>query len=206
LIVGILKYNRQSNQIVEKKYHIPKPDVYNNKGVTLVELMVVLVISAILMAVVYTAYLTQHKTGHVQHQVVTMQQDLRASIDIMERDIRMAGCDPTGNTTAGILTWTANSLGVTMDIDESGTIDAGEQVVYSMAQATLFRSGQSLAVNVTSLGFTYFDSDNNPAGSVNDIRSVVLNIVVRSEQIDPDTGQPITRTLTRRVRCRNLGL
>lgn len=206
MTVGILKHNRQSNQLVEKGYHIPKFAVYNNKGVTLVELMVVLVISAFLMAVVYTAYLTQHKIGHVQHQVVTMQQDIRASIDIMERDIRMAGCDPTGNTTAGILTWTANILGITMDIDESGTIDAGEQATYSMAQSTLFRNGQSLAVNVTSLGLAYLDSDDNPAGTVNDIRSVVLNIVVRSEQTDPDTGQPITRTLARRVRCRNLGL
>jgi prepilin-type N-terminal cleavage/methylation domain-containing protein len=60
-------------------------------GVTLIELMIVLVIAAFLVAGVYSLFITQHRSYAVQDQVVGVQQDARAALDIMTRDIRMAG-------------------------------------------------------------------------------------------------------------------
>jgi prepilin-type N-terminal cleavage/methylation domain-containing protein len=62
-----------------------------NKGVTLIELLVALVISGILVAAIYRAFIGQQKTYTVQEQVVDMQQNVRAGINRMMREIRMAG-------------------------------------------------------------------------------------------------------------------
>jgi len=61
------------------------------KGVTLIELMIVLVIAAILVGGVYTLFATQQRSYTVQDQVTGVQQDARAALTIMARDIRMAG-------------------------------------------------------------------------------------------------------------------
>jgi len=61
------------------------------KGVTLIELMIVLVIAAVLVGGVYTLFATQQRSYSVQDQVTGVQQDARAALDIMARDIRMAG-------------------------------------------------------------------------------------------------------------------
>ena len=68
----------------------------NSDGMTLIELVVALLISTILMFSIYLTYLSQHKAYTVQDQVTDMQQNLRAAMFHMEREIRMAGCDPEG--------------------------------------------------------------------------------------------------------------
>jgi prepilin-type N-terminal cleavage/methylation domain-containing protein len=62
-----------------------------DNGVTLIELMIVLVIAAILVAGIYTLFMTQQRSYFVQDQVTGVQQDARAALNIMARDIRMAG-------------------------------------------------------------------------------------------------------------------
>jgi prepilin-type N-terminal cleavage/methylation domain-containing protein len=61
------------------------------EGVTLIELMVVLVIAAILVGGVYSLFTTQQRSYSVQDQVTGVQQDARAALTIISRDIRMAG-------------------------------------------------------------------------------------------------------------------
>jgi prepilin-type N-terminal cleavage/methylation domain-containing protein len=188
--------------------------IRTDKGITLVEMIVVLAISGLLMVAVYAGYLVQHKTSNVQHQIMDIQQDLRALVDIMEQDIRMAGCDPSMQSTAGIVVGgtDANSLSVTMDLNRDGdTGDANEQAAYTRNGLLVARNGDVLVEGITSMGFTYFDEDNNPinpitTGNAGNVRVVRINIWIRSDQRDPDTGEFLTRTLSRRVRCRNLGL
>jgi len=62
-----------------------------NKGVTLIELMVALVISAVLVAGTYSIFISQQRTYIAQDQIVGAQQDGRTALTIMARDIRMAG-------------------------------------------------------------------------------------------------------------------
>ena len=63
----------------------------NKKGMTLVELLIVLVVCSILMAAMFGSFIHQQKSYAVQDQVIDMQQGLRAAIDRMTREIRMAG-------------------------------------------------------------------------------------------------------------------
>jgi prepilin-type N-terminal cleavage/methylation domain-containing protein len=61
------------------------------KGTTLIELLIALGISAILIAALYRIFISQHKTYAVGEQTVDVQQNARAAINRMIRDIRMAG-------------------------------------------------------------------------------------------------------------------
>ena len=63
----------------------------NKKGMTLVELLIVLVVSSILMAAMFGSFINQQKSYAIQDQVIDMQQGLRGAIDRMTREIRMAG-------------------------------------------------------------------------------------------------------------------
>lgn len=76
-----------------------------NAGVTLIELLIALVISAILIAAIYRTFIGQQKTYIVQEQVVDMQQNVRVAINRMMREIRMAGfggLDYVLNLTGGV--------------------------------------------------------------------------------------------------------
>jgi prepilin-type N-terminal cleavage/methylation domain-containing protein len=61
------------------------------KGLTLIELLVAMAISAVLIAAIYRTFIGQHRTYTVQEQVVDMQQNARVAINRMMRDFRMAG-------------------------------------------------------------------------------------------------------------------
>lgn len=63
----------------------------NKRGLTLIELLIVLVISSILIAGIYRTFIGQQHTYTVQEQVVDMQQNVRMAINQMVREIRMAG-------------------------------------------------------------------------------------------------------------------
>ena len=61
------------------------------KGFTLVELLVAMAISGIVVAAVYTAFVTQQKSYTIQDQVAEAQQNARVGLDLIAREVRMAG-------------------------------------------------------------------------------------------------------------------
>jgi len=63
----------------------------NQRGMTLVELLVALVISTLIASAGYGIYLTQHENWIIQEQITNMQQNARAAIHELETKIRMAG-------------------------------------------------------------------------------------------------------------------
>lgn len=82
----------------------------NRKGITLIELLIALAISAILIAGIYRTFITQQRSYMVQDQVVEMQQNVRVAINKMMREIRMVNFgqvayydEGTGNFTSRIL-------------------------------------------------------------------------------------------------------
>ncbi len=74
----------------------------NQKGLTLIEILIALAISAFVMAGIYSTFNSQYKSYMIQERIVAMQQNLRAGFYQLERNIRLAGFDPTGNAGAGI--------------------------------------------------------------------------------------------------------
>jgi len=72
----------------------------NKRGITLIELLVGLVICAIVIAAIYRVFTAQSNAYVVQDQVVEIQQNIRSVMEIMVRDIRMAGFDYDNSTSA----------------------------------------------------------------------------------------------------------
>ena len=75
--------------------------IRENRGVTLIELMIALVIAAILVAGIYSLFISQQQSYSVQDRVVGIQQDARAALMIMARDIRMGGFSVGPGSIAG---------------------------------------------------------------------------------------------------------
>lgn len=79
-------------------------------GFTIIELVIALIIASIVMTAIYSVYAAQQISYLTQEQVTAMHQNLRSAMYHMEREIRMAGCDPTGEAGAGIVTANLNLL------------------------------------------------------------------------------------------------
>jgi prepilin-type N-terminal cleavage/methylation domain-containing protein len=65
--------------------------MHNESGFTLIELLIVIVISALLTGAIYATFISQQSSYAIQTGVTDMQQNARAALSLMEKDIRMAG-------------------------------------------------------------------------------------------------------------------
>ncbi len=156
-------------------------------GFTIVEILVALAISGIVMAGIYSAYYTQQRSYEVQEQVVSIQQNLRAAMYFMEREVRMAGLDPEKNPSGdfAIKTPLADTLRFSEDISDDptddddgdgnnddepdGTLQSREDITYAInlnksliritGLGTADESTQTLAENIEALDFVYLNSN-----------------------------------------------
>ncbi len=142
------------------------------KGFTLVELLVAIAVSGILGTAIFSTFFTHNKVYIEQEQVVAMQQNLRAGLDLMVREIRMAGFEGDGDASVGFITADANKIEFTWDENEDGDFDDyGEYLTYSLYGAGMSNLGrkptkdannQAVAENIVGLGFAYaFDADDD---------------------------------------------
>ena len=195
-------------------------------GLTLVELLVVMILSLVLVGSAFMAHLAHSKTGREQHEIASLQQDIRAVINLIDRDVRNSGCsEPRTPILAAIEAANSglHSIGLNMDMNLNGTLvttggipEIGERVTYSLVGTTLQRTDQGVTIpllnNVTTFGITYFGLNNTaivPAGTLtqaqaNSVLSVQVTLGLQSANIDPNTGQPIRRLQSRRMQSRNL--
>ncbi len=82
----------------------------------MLELLISLAIVGVLLSSIYAAFRSQ-LMGYTTHQaVVKMQQNLRAGMFRLKRDIQMAGSDPGLTANAGIKIATADKISFTADI------------------------------------------------------------------------------------------
>jgi prepilin-type N-terminal cleavage/methylation domain-containing protein len=100
------------------------------QGVTLIELMVAMTVALVVLGGMYISYRTQQRSYMVQEEVAVMQQNLRAAMFYLQRDIRLAGYNFTLQEVnpVGILSANATSFRFSEDLNQSGAIDAGEDI------------------------------------------------------------------------------
>lgn len=67
------------------------------RGFTLLEVLIAMGIATILLGSMYSVYTTSQKTFRVQEQIAEAQQNARAAIQLMSRDIIMAGYSTNSN-------------------------------------------------------------------------------------------------------------
>ncbi len=176
-----------------------------NQGFTIVELLIAMVVAILALGAIYSTFLNQHKSYVVQEETAIMHQNLRIALFYVQREIRMAGCDPTGNANARIITANATSINFTEDVrgelDESDsdgdTDDPNEDITYCLKANNLVKNtgggNQMVVQNIDALDFVYLDGSSppivlNPGGStvpdenLYQIRSVEVTMVARTDR------------------------
>jgi type IV pilus assembly protein PilW len=180
--------------------------IMEKNGFTLVELMVAMTIAAIVITVVVGAMVSQQKNHITQESLVDMQQGLRAAMEIIGFELKMAGYDPTSTAGASILTANTAELQFQIDRNGDGDFDGGELVRFALtndanrdgiADGTPCDLGraldggllQPLAENIDALNFVYFDANGNvlatPVANPLAIGSIQISLVARSGSVLP---------------------
>ena len=110
------------NRKMKMPYYLSKN---KENGFTLIELLIAMTIGLIILGALSSTFIIQRKTYAIQEQTVEMVQTGRAAMDMMSREIRMAGYDPSGLAGAGIVSAVTDKIYITMDITggESDGID-----------------------------------------------------------------------------------
>ena len=184
-------------------------------GFTLVEVLMCLAIMSILFGTIYRTFDTFNRSYANENVKAGVQQKSRLGIDLMARDIRLAGLDPLGTSAAGFNPVNTNSTSVqfSADLNYDGDLDDPfEDIIYALngnllQQTSDLGSGlltDTLLDNVTALSFTYMDQADNllpEPVAVDQIRTVLISLTL---QRPAGRNGAVSRTYTTRVRCRNL--
>jgi prepilin-type N-terminal cleavage/methylation domain-containing protein len=158
----------------------------NQRGVTLIELMVALIVCAFVVGGIYRLFVAQTRAYTVQDQVVEIQQNIRSAMDTMVRDIRLTGFD-SDDVNSKIVVNTPFVLGASaMTVNYEYDNTTRNTVTYSRDAATarLLRqlttvkddgttvvgAQEVLLDNVDNLLFTY-GVDGNLDGSMDDLNA-----------------------------------
>lgn len=175
----------------------------NIKGFTLIELLIVVLITSIVITGLWSTFRSQHVSAISQEQVAAMQQNIRAAMMMMGREIRMAGYDPSTNALTGITAADHDTITFSMDSNGDGSIAADEIYTYLLytdsGRQNLGRINQTgpytVAENIDALNFVYLDASNMPLNAgisavppsdLPLIRSVEISIVARGDETAPD--------------------
>jgi type IV pilus assembly protein PilW len=168
----------------------------NVTGFTLTELMVAMGIGMVVLAAVTTTFMAQAKFYNAQEQINEMQQNARGALDIITRELKMAGYKPNGGTFDGV-TYSTTQLLIQADLDSTGTISnsstANEQITYAYDSANnqITRkmgtgTAEVLADNITAFAFSYYDGNGASTTTSANIRQVKVDITARTAKPDPN--------------------
>ena len=176
---------------------------YRASGFTLMELLVAMSIGLVVLGAVAKTFTVQSRQNTAEEQISQMQQNARAALDLMVREIQMAKYDPAGTAfpagTYGV-TYSASQLEIKADVfDENGTISTSsgsvEDIIYARDAANNYitrklgsGSAEIVADNITDFTFNYYDANGSAVTSSansGNIRKVTLSITARTAKPDP---------------------
>lgn len=188
------------------------------RGFTLIEVLMCIAILSIVFGTLYQTFDTFNRAYTTENVVAGVQQKTRNGVEFMVHDIRLAGLDPLGSAGSGFLDARSTSLQFTSDSNFDGDLDDPfEDITYGLngdlLEQTNHLGTETLLDRVTVLTFSFLDEDENeliddtlvppqvPGAQLNDIKTVVITL---STQRPAGRDDPVSRTYSTRVRCRNL--
>lgn len=135
-----------------------KKSSHNNRGFTLLELLIAIAIFGIVVGLIIDEYSAQTGQSITQQQAVEIQQTARASMYLISNKLKMAGFDPQGNNDAGI---TAAGDGINGSLDFSYYVDFGEDGINNNPPDTSIDEAGEWGTGFTlqTLSYAFNDSD-----------------------------------------------
>jgi prepilin-type N-terminal cleavage/methylation domain-containing protein len=205
--------------------------VLDKKGFTLIELLVGIVICGIAVAGIYQLFIAQTKAYAVQEQVVEVQQNIRGTMEILVRDLRLAGFDDEATPLVTITNppTVPEDHAITVRYEHNGNpyevrywVDETSRLNRQETKSGL-SSTEILLENVGTLRFSYgVDEDGDgamddrngngtmddwvAAGDVGNAKVVAVRVSLKAnpERTNPDIQAVSPRTLVSAVTLRNL--
>ena len=198
--------------------------IRGEKGFTAVELLVSLAILSIMLSSVYGLYMSFIRVHTKEGTKIRVQQNVRSSLDMMVRDIRMAGLDPELTGVFGIVpplrpqrikfSADRDMDGLWDEPNEADGIDDSDleymEYVYDgnrNVEMILYKSDDTeemrtkLVDDVTDLTFIYLNADDATTSIAKDVRTIEIKMTI---QKPAGRSGEVSRTLIKRVKCRNL--
>lgn len=171
---------------------------HNNKGLTLVELLVAMAMATILSVALVATFASYTRTQTAQENVISMQQNLRAALYLMGRDLRMAGYrgpNPTTAPPAGIDEASADSILFSFLDDDTGNLNYIKYDFFDSdgngTKDIIRRNGVTVAEDIDGLEFFYTIGGGTPTktttptpGEIGDIRSVEITLLASTNRND----------------------
>jgi type IV pilus assembly protein PilW len=176
------------------------------QGFTLIELLLAMSIGLVVLISTYNLFTIQSRHFSMQEQKAEMLQNARAGLDLMTREILMAGYNPTGSLVScigtnnatntpcvGITSAAASTLGFSSDLDGDGSLTAdatnpNENIMFDVytsgGKSCLGRtsngSKQPVVENISALSFTYLDASNNVTTNLALVQKIRASITAQT--------------------------
>ncbi len=187
----------------------------SERGMTLVELLITLAISSVIMGGVTSSFVNQRKIIAIQNQRVALIQQAQAAMDLVTREFRTAGTNPTGAAFVPV-TYSTARLEIRADLNGNGTTDTtndpDEHLIYAYDSANkritrdAGSGAQALVDNIQAFTFTYLDSAGAATTVSSAIRQLQITITARTAAPDPkykENNGYRTFTMTSLIALRN---
>jgi type IV pilus assembly protein PilW len=207
----------------------------STRGIGLLELMIGLVLAPIILAGVHSSFRAQIHSLQAQNSAFALQDLARGAVDLIVREIRMAGYDPSGGglpsapgpacpgVSQGITEATPTRLHILADLDGNGGVTGpNEDVIYEhdmlLERIVRIEGGNTivLAENVPTdgLAFSYFDMSDPPiefvqplsAGDLDCIGTVDVAVRLAISNPNPSITSNLTSQATSQVAVRSRAL
>lgn len=144
----------------------------NNKGLTMVELLVTVIILGIIMTAAIALHLYNQRLYSRETSMVDLRSNVNGAMDIIMEDLRIAGFNPKETPGAefmpGITTAEEHLVQMRADTDTNGVCGPGEEITYEAYNNNLYKyiilgSGatdtQMVAKDIDYLEFVYLDRE-----------------------------------------------
>lgn len=194
-----------------------------SRGFSLTEVLIAMLLMLVVTAAMLSAFRFQMFALKGQDVQLEMQEAARAVVDVMTREIRLAGYDPTcAKTFAGIADARPQLLQLQFDSNEDGAIGAGESVTYAYdatageIQRNVGGTSSALVSDMpqNALGLSYYDasgtvltSSGTPAALTaaqrNMVRRVKITVMLQKPNPDPQNGSFMISRFVSNVELRN---
>jgi len=177
-------------------------------GFTLIELIIAMAIGLLILGASYRVFEAQNKILKNQEQIVELQQNVRAAMDMLTREVRMAGYNPASVAFTSVVVG-SSQLKIKADLDGNAGIAGQEYIIYAFDSTNvritrnIGAGTQPFAENIEAFTCqSLLDANGNVA---------LVSITIRGRTALPDpsysaNGGYRTYELTSAVKLRNFAL
>ncbi|PIP67528.1 MAG: hypothetical protein CO035_04655 [Candidatus Omnitrophica bacterium CG_4_9_14_0_2_um_filter_42_8] len=172
----------------------------NNKGFTLVEIIIVAFLFSIIFAAIFSVLATGRNSMSAGESQISVQESCRNSLDAMVRELRQAGASTISDVPADGADYTAITFQIPVSISATGPVWSAN-IRYSLGglngtQLLRTQSGNQRVVGNNSSSLIFNRSAVNP-------NVVNISITAQKNTFSGFTARQSSITLTSRVKLRN---